>query len=147
MKHREANCQRQGCGYDLTGLEVVSGRVVCPECGEVNRDTFLTPFPSLQRFMHLISKPWYFGVIIGALFALPIGQFTREYVLCGLTLPMSFFFLLYLGTLWFSRRSLLRVTDHVVSVPGWAWNGFLMLTAIWTFVFWGVVFVAMSVIL
>lgn len=43
------------CGYELTGLPLVDGRVVCPECGGIDRPAVAAP--AWSRYLFLLVLP------------------------------------------------------------------------------------------
>ena len=147
MRYGRNICQREGCGYMLEDLEVVDGHVVCPECGEVNSEQVFTPFPTPLKFVHLVSKPWYVGIVLGVLLSVPGGLLARLLWGIGLILAMGFLVLLHIAIIYFSRRLMLREVQYAQTVPEWAWNGFFMPTLVWSVLYWMATSFVMSAML
>lgn len=144
MRYGQNICQREGCGYALKDLDLVDGQVVCPECGEINSDRVYTPFPHPKQFVHMVSKPWYLGVVVGALMSVPAAFIAPFAWGLGLVLSICILGGIYIAIIMISRRLVLREVQYAETIPDWAWNGFFMPTAVWSVAYWVVIVVVLS---
>ena len=137
MKHGRNICHREGCGYDLSGLEFEHGQVVCPECGEVNTNNFYSPFPRWLSFVLSYSKPWFIGLPIALLLALISSFVIRAGLWMVLPLAIVVEAAVFVVILLFTRKHMLREVMFTLYAPEWAWNAFFIPTMIWSTVYWG----------
>lgn len=136
MRYGRNICHREGCGYDLSGLEFEHGQVVCPECGEVNTDSVYSPFPRALSFVLSYSKPWFIGFPVAMVLALVCSFAIGAGMWLGMPVGLVLETALFIVILYLSRQHMLREVMFTSYSPQWVWNAYFIPTLVWSTLYW-----------